>query len=81
MQQRVRSYLVERSRLLTAISHDLKTPITRLRLRAEMLSDAEIRSRMLRDLDEMQTMVGTTLDFFRTTSKARSSASRSTSAR
>jgi signal transduction histidine kinase len=70
MQQRVRNYLVERSRLLTAISHDLKTPITRLRLRAEMLPDAEIRSRMLRDLDEMQTMVGTTLDFFRTTSKA-----------
>ena len=67
MQARVREYLVERSRLLTAISHDLKTPITRLRLRAEMLSDSEIRARMLRDLDEMQTMVGTTLDFFRTT--------------
>ena len=67
MQERVRSYLVERGRLLTAISHDLKTPITRLRLRAEMLSDGEIRARMLRDLEEMQTMVGTTLDFFRTT--------------
>ena len=69
MQERVRSYLVERSRLLTAISHDLKTPLTRLRLRAEMLPDAEVRGRMLRDLDEMQTMVGTTLDFFRTTGK------------
>jgi len=69
MQERVRSYLVERSRLLTAISHDLKTPITRLRLRAEMLPDAQIRSKMLRDLDEMQTMVGTTLEFFRTTGK------------
>lgn len=69
MQQRVRTYLVERSRLLSAISHDLKTPITRLRLRAEMLPDAEVRSRMLRDLNEMQTMVGTTLDFFRTTGK------------
>ena len=67
MQQRVRDYLTERGRLLTAISHDLKTPITRLRLRAEMLSDGEIRTRMLRDLEEMQTMVGTTLDFFRTT--------------
>lgn len=67
MQQRVRDYLVERGRLLTAISHDLKTPLTRLRLRAEMLSDGEIRAKMLRDLDEMQTMVGTTLDFFRTT--------------
>jgi len=67
MQQRVRDYLVERGRLLTAISHDLKTPITRLRLRAEMLSDGEIRAKMLRDLEEMQTMVGSTLDFFRTT--------------
>jgi signal transduction histidine kinase len=66
MQQRVRNYLVERGRLLTAISHDLKTPITRLRLRAEMLGDPELRGKMLRDLDEMQTMVAATLDFFRT---------------
>ena len=64
MQERVRRYLVERGRLLSAISHDLKTPITRLRLRAEMLPDPELRAKMLRDLDEMQTMVGATLDFF-----------------
>jgi signal transduction histidine kinase len=69
MQERVRNYLVERGRLLSAISHDLKTPITRLRLRAEMLGDAELRGKMLRDLDEMQTMVGATLDFFRTTGR------------
>ncbi len=70
MQARVRRYLVERGRLLSAISHDLKTPLTRLRLRAEMLPDAELRGKMLRDLDEMQTMVGTTLDFFRTVDRA-----------
>jgi len=64
MQERVRRYLVERGRLLSAISHDLKTPITRLRLRGEMLPDPELRAKMLRDLDEMQTMVGSTLDFF-----------------
>ncbi|HEX7221261.1 MAG TPA: ATP-binding protein [Burkholderiales bacterium] len=64
MQERVRRYLVERGRLLGAISHDLKTPLTRLRLRAEMLPDAELRTKMRRDLDEMQTMVGATLDFF-----------------
>ena len=64
MQERVRRYLVERGRLLGAISHDLKTPITRLRLRAEMLPDPDVRARMLRDLDEMQTMVGETLISF-----------------
>ena len=65
MQERVRRYVAERGRLLSAISHDLKTPITRLRLRAEMLADAELRAKMLRDLDEMQNMVSVTLDFFR----------------
>ena len=69
MQERVRRYLVERGRLLGAISHDLKTPLTRLRLRAEMLPDAELRAKMLRDLDEMQTMVGATLDFFASVGK------------
>lgn len=65
MQRRVRDYLLERTRLLGAISHDLKTPITRLRLRAEMLSDREAGTRMQRDLDEMEAMVGSTLEFFR----------------
>jgi signal transduction histidine kinase len=69
MQERVRGYVIERGRLLRAMSHDLKTPVTRLRLRAEMLADAEIRGKMLRDLDEMQTMVGATLEFFRSMSK------------
>jgi signal transduction histidine kinase len=69
MQERVRRYLVERGQLLSAISHDLKTPITRLRLRAEMLSDPELRAKMRRDLDEMQTMVGATLDFFSSVGK------------
>jgi signal transduction histidine kinase len=64
MQERVRRYLVERGLLMSAISHDLKTPITRLRLRAEMLPDPELRAKMLRDLEEMQTMVGATLNFF-----------------
>jgi signal transduction histidine kinase len=64
MQDRVRRYVAERGRLLSAISHDLKTPITRLRLRAEMLPDAEMRAKMLRDLHEMQNMVEVTLDFF-----------------
>jgi signal transduction histidine kinase len=65
MQTRVQGYLLERAELLRAISHDLKTPITRMRLRAEMLADATQRDKFLRDLDEMAGMVNSTLEFFR----------------
>jgi signal transduction histidine kinase len=47
------------------MSHDLKTPITRLRLRAELLEDPDLRERFVRDLSEMDRMVGTTLDYMR----------------
>jgi signal transduction histidine kinase len=66
MQARVRRQLRERTQLLGAISHDLKTPITRLRLRAELLRDAALRARIERDLDEMEAMVASTLAFFST---------------
>jgi protein-histidine pros-kinase len=66
MQARVRRQLRERAQLLGAISHDLKTPITRLRLRSELLQDAALRAKMQRDLDEMEAMVASTLDFFST---------------
>lgn len=65
MQGRVREHLAERTRLLGAISHDLRTPITRLRLRTEMLADAEVGAKIARDLDEMEAMVASTLEFFR----------------
>ncbi len=65
MQTRVQSYLLERAELLRAVSHDLKTPITRMRLRSEMLEDAAQRDKFLRDLDEMARMVDSTLEFFR----------------
>lgn len=65
MQSQVRGYLLERTRILGAISHDLKTPITRMRLRAEMLSDPALRTKFVRDLDEMEALVGSTLEFFR----------------
>jgi len=64
MQAKVRDYVVERTRMLGAISHDLRTPITRLRMRAEMLPDTELRLKNLRDLDEMDAMVRSTLEFF-----------------
>lgn len=57
MQQRIREHIQERTRILAAISHDLQTPITRLRLRAEQIDDHALRSRIQSDLDDMQSLV------------------------
>ncbi|WXL27655.1 ATP-binding protein [Ectopseudomonas mendocina] len=57
MRQRISRYLGERSQLFSAISHDLRTPITRLRLRAELLDDELLRSKFNRDLDELELLV------------------------
>jgi len=65
MQARLIGTLDERTRVLAAMSHDLKTPITRLRLRAELLEDAGLKAKVAADLDEMQSMVGGALDFLR----------------
>ncbi len=65
MQSRLANYLNDRARVLAAMSHDLKTPITRLRLRTELLDDPDLRARFAKDLDEMESMVRTTLDFMR----------------
>jgi len=65
MQARLIRHIQDRAQLLAAISHDLKTPITRLRLRTELLDDGDIRARFQKDLDEMETMVMATLDFMR----------------
>jgi signal transduction histidine kinase len=65
MQQRLSRFIADRTRIFTAMSHDLKTPITRLRLRAELLEDDVLRTKFTRDLEEMETMVTQTLDFMR----------------
>jgi signal transduction histidine kinase len=65
MQSRLASYIRERTRILAAMSHDLKTPITRLRLRAELLEDDDLRAKFAKDLEEMESMVAATLDFMR----------------
>lgn len=57
MQQRIHSHLQERMQMLAAISHDLQTPITRLRLRADLLDDAMLRDKLHADLAEMQALV------------------------
>jgi len=65
MQDRMQRYLDSRTRVLAAMSHDLKTPLTRLRLRLEMLTDPEAQARFARDLDEMEGMVRGTLALLR----------------
>lgn len=65
MQQQLLDGIAERTRFLAAVSHDLRSPLTRLRLRAEMLPNPEWRERLRGDLDEMEAMVGATLDAVR----------------
>ncbi|HSN17307.1 MAG TPA: ATP-binding protein [Gammaproteobacteria bacterium] len=65
MQARLRDYIYERTRILTAVSHDLRTPITRMRLRAELLSDESLKAKLVRDLQEMEEMTNATLSFLR----------------
>lgn len=65
MAERIRRFVEDRTLLLTAIGHDLRTPITRMRLRAEFMEDDEQRAKMLRDLDEMEAMVSATIAFGR----------------
>jgi signal transduction histidine kinase len=70
MQQRLSRFLADRARVLTAMSHDLKTPLTRLRLRMETVNDPVLRGKIEKDLDEMQSMVTQTLDYMRDSSRA-----------
>jgi signal transduction histidine kinase len=67
MQKRLKNYIEDRAGILAAVSHDLKTPLTRLRLRLDLLNDDELRSKTEKDLDDMESMVGATLDFMRGT--------------
>lgn len=67
MQARLRRYIEDRSSVLAAVSHDLKTPITRLRLRLALLQDSELQARFDKDLNEMEQMVTATLDYLRGT--------------
>jgi signal transduction histidine kinase len=65
MQDRLHRYLDSRSRVLAAMSHDLKTPLTRLRLQVEMLEDSVAQARIGKQLDEMESMVHGALALFR----------------
>ncbi|MCI4591744.1 ATP-binding protein [Sphingobium sp. BYY-5] len=62
MQRRARAGFAERTQLLAAISHDLQTPLTRMRLRLELVENVELRERLLADHQAMQTLVREGLD-------------------
>ncbi|MDE0799681.1 MAG: ATP-binding protein [Rhodospirillaceae bacterium] len=65
MQSRLQRFVKDRTQMLAAISHDLRTPITRMRLRAEFVDDSAQREKMLSDLDDMEAMISVTLAFAR----------------
>ncbi len=65
MQSRIKRFIQDRTQMLAAISHDLRTPITRMKLRAEFVEDDEQRDKMLNDLNEMEAMIAATLSFAR----------------
>ncbi|HEM8669900.1 TPA: ATP-binding protein [Enterobacter hormaechei] len=57
MQSRIQTYLRERAQILASISHDLQTPITRMKLQIEMADQPELRDKLLSDLDNMSSLV------------------------
>jgi signal transduction histidine kinase len=65
MQHRLRQLVVERGRALAAVSHDLRTPLTRMRLRAELVDDASLQRKLNADIDAMQGMVNSVLAYLR----------------
>jgi signal transduction histidine kinase len=70
MQERLRRLVENRTRMLAAISHDLRTPLALLRLRAESAESAEDRDKMLATIAEMDDMIGATLAYARDETKA-----------
>ncbi|MCE1006702.1 ATP-binding protein [Pseudomonas monteilii] len=64
-QAQLKHYLNDRTQMLAAISHDLRAPLTRMRLRAEFIDDAQLQAKLFQDVDEMQAMVDAALAFFR----------------
>ncbi|YCH23982.1 ATP-binding protein [Pseudomonas sp. D1-3] len=65
MQAQLQHFIHDRTQMLAAISHDLRTPLTRMRLRGEFIDDPEQQAKLFRDVDEMQAMINSALEFFR----------------
>jgi signal transduction histidine kinase len=65
MQTSLRTYVNTRAQALAGVSHDLRLPLTRVRLRIERIADAETKQNIEADLDEMERMIGATLEYLR----------------
>jgi signal transduction histidine kinase len=65
MQAQIRKFVAYRTAMLAAISHDLRTPLTRIRLRGELIEDEGQQARLFRDVEELQAMIDGALAFFR----------------
>lgn len=65
MQMRIRRLVSGQNAMFAAISHDLRTPLTRMRLRGEFIADQQQQARLFRDVDDMQSMVDAALAFLR----------------
>jgi len=65
MRAQIQKFVAYRTAMLAAISHDLRTPLTRIRLRGEFIEDEVQQARLFRDVDELQAMVDGALAFFR----------------
>ena len=65
MQEQIRNFVDDRTIMLAAISHDLRTPLTKIRLRGEFIEDEDQRARLFRDVDDLQAMADAALSFFR----------------
>jgi len=74
MQRRLKRFVSERTHMLASISHDLRTPLTRLRLQAEYIADSELREGMLANIDAMRDMLAETLSFAKGDASADASA-------
>jgi signal transduction histidine kinase len=66
MRTRIREMVDTRTRMLRSVSHDLRTPLTRLRLRTERLDDGDLRQVMMSDIDHIDALIDETLDYLRT---------------
>lgn len=65
MQAQLQHFIKDRTQMLAAISHDLRAPLTRMRLRGEFIDDPQLQKKLFSDVDEMHAMINSSLEFFR----------------